>query len=237
MNEDRASGAGGPGDATLSGGPGTTSAEAQASSKRNVTPAPTPGGDGNPVTAALSEQQRMEASVVALQRMIAGGGQTNDHPAPRRRGRPPIGKPNTVRLPESETAFVTKLGGNSLPDGVRLTVRHLMLLGRPLDLDDGTIAALLAMRRDTLAAAIEAMLDQQTSSKAGEEVRKRIANLRVPKALTPSEAIAQNIPPEMLRIAQRLGDGDAARGVAKALRVAKVMGVDVVNRLDDGPDQ
>lgn len=138
----------------------------------------------------------------------------------KKRGRPRIGEPHTVRLPTEEEKFVTDLGDGILPEGVRIAVRQLMLLGRPLQLDAYTSIPLqLAKPGEPLAPLIEAA------------VRGEFAKL-----LGPTGLLTKEIGEELMEFSKRLGDGDALAGLMRALRVARTMGVGAVKRLDHGSD-
>lgn len=138
----------------------------------------------------------------------------------RRPGRPRIGKPHTVRLPEDEELMAVTLGEGSLPEGVRIALRQMIILGRPLMLDSYRSAALSkAAPGEPLAPFIEAA------------VRGNFAQLFGPNGL-----LAQELGSELVKLCKQLGDGDPVQGIQRALRVANIMGVTAVKRMDHGSE-
>jgi hypothetical protein len=146
--------------------------------------------------------------------------------APRKRGRPRIGNPHSIRLaPEEEDTATALAGGTadkdkSFAEGVRIALRHIQFLGRPIQLEPAVVEMLRSLKPNKdLAACIEAVLQ------GGE----------LPKP----QVIARNylegeLGGSMFAFLKSLGDGNELEGLARALRVAKVMGAPAIKRLDPG---
>jgi hypothetical protein len=141
-------------------------------------------------------------------------------PTQKKAGRPRIGTPHTVRLPPDEEKFISDLGDGVFPEGVRVAVRQMVLLGRPLRLDAYTSTPLQVARPgEPLAPLIEAAMRGEFA-----------------KLLGPTGLLTQEIGEELMEFSARLGNGDALAGLMRALRVTRKMGVGAVKRLDHGTD-
>lgn len=123
-------------------------------------------------------------------------------------------------MPAEEEDKAIELGDGSIPEGVRVAMRQMLVLGRPLRLDAyGSEALRRAKPGDHLAPLIEAA------------VRGEFAKFRGPSGL-----LTKELGVDLMKFAERLGEGDPVEGLRRALTAAHTMGVSAVKRLNGNSD-
>lgn len=138
-----------------------------------------------------------------------------------KRGRPAVGKPEQVRLSETEKALAVSLGNGVLSKGVRTALQ----MAQTAQDNEAQYAAL-----DALA---DALSDGQTPKDVTPDaMQKRLKNLLYAEAALKKQVKGLSaLSPEDLATAAELGEGNAEKGIAIALSAARFLGTETARKL------
>lgn len=139
-----------------------------------------------------------------------------------KRGRPPVGKPEQVRLSEAEKTLAIRLGDGVLAKGIR---NALQMADRSPETAAQT--SLLLFLTELIA---DGKPDEQLTL---DDLRERLVSLKAAEAVLMSpDQKAPHLSPQDLVTATELGDGSVTRGVAIALSAARFLGSETARKLN-----
>jgi len=140
-----------------------------------------------------------------------------------KRGRPAVGKPEQVRLSETEKALAISLGDGVLAKGVRVALQIAEKAQAKTDIQTAFESLAAALSPNTPPEGITSV-----------ELLQRVAHLLNAEAalkLRQKKALP-TLAPQDLAIAAELGDGNPARGIEIALSAARFLGTETARKLN-----
>lgn len=140
-----------------------------------------------------------------------------------KRGRPPVGKPEQVRLSEAEKALAIRLGDGVLAKGIR----NALQIAEQTEADDGQKALILLLS--------QILADGQNSPPFTlDAMRARLKHLQAAEqTLRQATPVASTLSTQDMVTALELGEGDPSRGVAIALSAARFLGTETARKLNN----
>lgn len=152
-----------------------------------------------------------------------------------KRGRPPVGRLEQVRLSEEEKSTALELGGGTLAKGVRLALQMARSTEnrQVSDLNPQELRDILALVR---------ILQKDHPGPGGPEslvdavIRLKLLTEEAGKFKRGGRFAANHVPlsAEDMETAKSLGDGSAVDGVRTAMAAAKFLGVETVRKIGNG---